>query len=183
MRSIVHLALAATVVSISACASVPMAPESFNAYAKSVSLPPPDRAHIYVYRNESFGGAVKMDLRLDGQPAGTTVANTFALLPVRPGPHTLVSDAENTSELRFSVLGGQVVFVWQEAKFGVLYARNQLQFVDPAQGVAGVRECNLIAFPPPPLPSLPPPPVQAPPALPPETGANPAAVSGPGPSS
>jgi hypothetical protein len=117
---------------------------------------------VYVYRNESFGGAVKMDLFVDGFPAGATVAKAFTLVPVRPGPHKLVSKAENDSELLLLAQPGQNIFVWQEVKMGLLYARNKLQLVPPQQGQAGVLECNLIAAPPPQLPPLPPtaPPVQ-----------------------
>ena len=101
---------------------------------------------------------VKMDLRLDDRPAGTTVAKAFALLPVLPGHHILVSKAENTFELPIFVGGGEIVFVWQEVRMGFVYARSQLQIVSPAKGRAGVRRCELIDFPPPPIvvPSIPP---------------------------
>jgi hypothetical protein len=170
MAQLARFMLAALLLAASACASVPMAPDNIDAYAKSFIPPPPDRAHIYVYRNESMGGGVKFDMRLDGQPAGTTVGKTFALLPVRPGQHLLTSGAENTSELPLVAQPGQILFVWQEAKMGVLYARNKLQLVDPGFAIPGVRECKLIAFPPPPLPPLPP---QQPPVMPPQPPAMP----------
>jgi hypothetical protein len=185
MAHLARFVLAALLLAASACASVPMAPDNVDAYAKSFIPPPPDRAHIYVYRNESMGGGVKFDLRLDGQPAGTTVAKTFALLPVRPGQHLLTSEAENTSELPLVAQPGQILFVWQEAKMGVLYARNKLQLVDPGLAIPGVRECKLIAFPPPPMPPLPqPPPPAMPPAMPPQPPAMPPPAAPPaGPSS
>jgi hypothetical protein len=139
-----------------------MAPAQYDQAAKSFAPPSPDRAHVYIYRNESMGAAVKMDLKLDGAPVGTTVAKSFALLPVRPGQHQLASEAENTSELPFVARPGEVISVWQEVKMGFLYARNKLQIVSPNVGRAGVSECNLIAYPPPPLPLLPPPPATAP---------------------
>jgi hypothetical protein len=160
--------LVAIALGISACASVPMAPAQYDTAAKAFTPPPPDRAHVYVYRNEGFGASVKMDLKLDGQPAGTTVAKTFALLPMLPGQHRLTSEAENTSELMLSVRPGEILFVWQEVKMGVLYARNKLQLVPTQTGSKGVLECNLIGMPPPPLPQPNPPMAPAaPPAAPP----------------
>jgi hypothetical protein len=142
-----------------------MAPEHLNLAAKSFTPPPPNLAHIYVYRNESIGAAVKMELKLNGFPAGKTVAKTFTLLPVLPGQHMLTSEAENTSMLPIQAMPGEVVFVWQEVKMGFLYARTALQRVSPAVGRAGVLECNLIlspALPPPPPPQVPPTPLPAP---------------------
>jgi hypothetical protein len=158
-----RVCLVAAVLSSAACASVPMAPTQLDRAAKTFRPPPADRAHVYIYRNESIGFAVSMDLRLDGVPVGTTVGRTFTLVPVRPGHHLLVSEAENTSKLPIYVGGGEMLFVWQEVKMGILYARNKLQVVSPAVGRAGVSECGLIAYPPPPLsPPLPPPPVARP---------------------
>jgi hypothetical protein len=184
MCYLVRLCLAAVILAISACASVPMAPEQFNMAAKSFTPPPPDRAHVYVYRHESIGAAVKMDLRLDGYPAGTTVAKTFTLLPVRPGYHMLIAESENNSELQIYAQGGQMIFVWQEVKMGLLYARTKLQLVSPQEGYAGVSECNLIAFPPPPLPpALPPQPPMPMPAPTPMPGPAPTAIPPATPSS
>ena len=180
MNSLVRAVLAAAILAGSACASVPMAPADFDSAAKAFAPPPPDRAHVYVYRNESFGGAVKMDLFMDGLPAGSTVSKTFALVPVRPGPHKFVSKAENDSELPLLAQPGQNIFVWQEVKMGFLYARNKLQLVSPQQGQAGVLECKLIGAPPPPLPALlPAPPPPAPPAQPSVMPPPPAAAAAP----
>jgi hypothetical protein len=154
MNGLVRAFLVTLLLTISACASVPMAPPEYDFAAKTFRPPPPDRAHVYVYRNESIGAAIKMDLRLDGYSVGTTVAKSFTLLPVRPGYHSLVSESENKSELPFYAQPGETLFVWQEVKMGLLYARTKLQLVSPAEGRAGVGECNLIASPP---PSLPPP--------------------------
>jgi len=129
-------------VALSACASVPLAPPAYDQAAKNFVPPPPDRAHMYVYRNESFGSAIKMDLQLNGVPVGTTVSKTFTLLPVpvRPGfQYTLTSTAENTSELQLFPRPGEIIFVWQEVKMGFLIARSRLQIVHPSEGMAGVR--------------------------------------------
>jgi len=171
MKCLIRVLLAAGVLGIAACASVPMAPSDSDRAAKMFAPPPRDRAHVYIYRNESIGAAIKMDLSLDGIPAGTTVAHTFTLLPVRPGRHSLVSEAENNSELPLFARPGEIIFVWQEVKMGLLYARCKLQLVSPAVGQQGVLDSDLIDYPPPDLPPLPPRPAALPPAPPLPVGA------------
>jgi hypothetical protein len=163
MNCLVRIGLSAAILTVSACASVPMAPKAWDLTAKTFPTPPLDRAHIYIYRNEFMGAAVKMDLRLDGYPAGITVAKTFTLLPVRPGNHVLTSEAENTAQLSVHAAPGATIFVWQEVKMGILFARTALRLVSPEKGRAGVLECDLIAAPPPPMPPLPSAPSELPP--------------------
>jgi hypothetical protein len=176
MNGLIRVCLATSLLTISACASVPMAPPEYDFAAKTFRPPPLDRAHVYVYRNESIGAAIKMDLHLDGYPAGTTVAKSFTLLPVRPGYHSLVSESENKSELPFYARPGETLFVWQEVKMGLLYARTKLQLVSSEERRAGVAECNLIAAPPPSLPPPPPPPPPVRPVAPPPPPAAPQAA-------
>ena len=128
---------------MSGCASVPMASVERDAQTKTFSVKP-DRANIYVYRNESMGGAVKMDVALNGKPIGQTAAKTYFALEVPPGKHTLVSKAENESVLDVTAEAGKNYFVWQEVKMGLLYARNKLLLVDEITGKAGVAESKLI---------------------------------------
>jgi hypothetical protein len=128
----------------SGCASVPMANAERDTQAKTFAVPATGKANVYVYRNEVIGGAVKMDLALNGKPIGQTTAMTFVVLEVAPGKHNLVSKAENESRLDLVTEAGKNYFVWQEVKMGVLYARNLLQLVDEKTGRAGVAECRLI---------------------------------------
>lgn len=125
------------------CASVPMADASHDAQAKSFTAPA-DKANIYLYRNENLGAAVKMDVSLNEQKVGKTVAKTYMLLTVPAGQHTLKSEAENDSVLQLATEAGKNYFVWQEVKMGVLSARNKLQLVDDSTGRKGVNESTLI---------------------------------------
>jgi hypothetical protein len=127
----------------SGCASVPMASPERDSAAKTFSVKR-GKANIYVYRNESMGGAIKMTLALDGKLVGSTGPKTYALLEVDPGNHTLISKAENDSVLSVAAAAGRNYFVWQEVKMGGFSARSALQLVDEATGRAGVAECKLI---------------------------------------
>jgi hypothetical protein len=145
--------LAAVLLAATGCASVPLMPEADDLAAKTFAAPPPDRANVYVYRNESFGGAVKLGLLMDGFMVGESAAKTFFLLPVAPGRHVLSSVAENREELAIDAAAGQTYYVWQEVKMGVWAARSKLHLVDEATGKAGVGECKRAVATPPPAPA------------------------------
>lgn len=142
--------LAVALLAATGCASVPMMPEADDLAAKAFAPAPADRAHVYVYRNESFGGAVKLGLLLDGYMVTETAAKTYVLLPVAPGKHVLTSVAENREELALDAAAGKTYFVWQEVKMGVWAARSKLNAVDEAAGKAGVQECKRAQVAPPP---------------------------------
>jgi PBP1b-binding outer membrane lipoprotein LpoB len=127
---------------VTGCASVPMASPEQDNQAKSFGVKP-DKANIYVYRNESMGAAVKLPVVLDGKIVGDTAAKTFMLLEVSPGKHKLVSKGETDSALELATQPSKNYFVWQEVKMGAWAASSKLQVVDEAAGKAGVAECKL----------------------------------------
>jgi hypothetical protein len=132
-----------TFVLLAGCASVPKASPERDRSAKQFAAPQNGKAALYVFRNESFGAAIKMSLLLDGKIVGDTAAKTFHWVEIDPGKHTLIGKAENESTLDFDAAPGQKVFVWQEVKLGILSARNKLQLVDDDKGRSGVGECEL----------------------------------------
>lgn len=125
-----------------ACASVPMASPRADARAKQFQ-PAPGTALLYVYRNETLGSGVKMDLLLNGRLIGQTARKTYVLATLQPGFHRLDSVASSTSTLKLSANPGRIYYVWQEVTWGLLYAGSRLQLVDEQTGQAGVRECKL----------------------------------------
>jgi hypothetical protein len=155
-------AIALLGLALSACATVPMASPDEDKRIKSL-VPPNDAGLVYLYRNESFGGGVHMDVTMDGWPSGQTGPNTFMVWQVVPGTHVIVSKAENDSTIGIDVRAGQRYFVWQEVKMGALYARSKLQLVSEREGMKGVNECQLVKMPvarprpaaPPPAPAPP----------------------------
>lgn len=126
------------------CASVNMAEPQQDAAAKQFKVAA-NQAGVYIYRNEAFGAAVKMDVSINGQEVGQTVANTYIFKAVPPGKTVLSSKAENTDTLEIDTKPGALYYIWQEVKMGVLYARNKLHQVSEEQGRKGVNETKLIA--------------------------------------
>jgi len=129
-------------VSLVGCASVPMGDARQDATLKSFAIAP-DKAGIYVYRNEGFGAAVKMDVELDGQPIGQTAAKTYLYKEVSPGKHVVTSKSENTDSIELDSKPGTLSYVWQEVKMGLLYARTKLHLVSEEEGKKGVLESQL----------------------------------------
>lgn len=140
-RIFIAALLASTLVG---CASVPMGDEKQDAALKTFSVPA-DKAGVYIYRNESMGAAVKMDVEVDGQLIGQTAANTYLYKEITPGKHTISSKAENTDTIEIDAKPGTLTYVWQEVKMGILYARTKLNLVDEEEGKEGVLETTLAA--------------------------------------
>ena len=143
LRKALALCALAVVVLASGCASVQMASPEQDTAAKSFAVKP-GKANIYVYRNETFGAALKMPVALDGKLVGDTASKTYLLLQVDPGPHTVVSKTENDSTVTLNTVAGRNYFLWQEVKMGMISGRSNLQEVDEPTGKAGVAECKLV---------------------------------------
>ncbi|GAA4494004.1 DUF2846 domain-containing protein [Pseudaeromonas paramecii] len=129
---------------LAGCATVPMADDNQDAAAKKFAVAS-DKSGLYIFRNESMGAGVTMDVLLDGKPVGQTVAKTYIYKEVEPGKHSITSKSENTDTIEVDAKPGTLVYVWQEVKMGVLYARTKLSVVGDYQGKNGVRESKLIA--------------------------------------
>ena len=142
---ILRLALLSLVtIALAGCASVPMADAGRDAELKAFT-PKPGVAGLYIYRNESFGGAVSMDVEVDGRPIGQTGPQTYFYQEVAPGKHTITSKAENTDTIEVETVAGRLYFIWQEVKMGFLFARTKLSLVSEEEGRKGILESRLAA--------------------------------------
>lgn len=126
---------------LSGCASVPMASNEADASAKQFQVRK-GYSNIYLYRNESFGGAIAMTVSLDGKVLGKTGPQTYYLWEVTPGRHEIASHTENTAKITIEAQEGRSHFVWQEVKMGMWGPRSQLHEVSEADGRKGVLECK-----------------------------------------
>lgn len=126
------------------CASVPMGDAKKDAELKTFA-PKSGVAGLYIYRNETMGAAVRMDVAVDGRNLGQTASKTYFYTEVAPGKHTITSKAENTDTLEVNVVAGKLYYIWQEVKMGLMSARTKLSLVDEAEGKKGVQESRLAA--------------------------------------
>lgn len=143
MKRLTYVFYLIIVTALIGCASVNTAPPAMQSEAKAFPVQT-DKANLYIYRNESFGGAVTMKVSVNDMPIGKTGPKSFFWLKVKPGTYNISSEAENTSLVTVVAEGGKDYFIWQEVKLGLLFARNNLQTVDSATGKAGVLESQLI---------------------------------------
>jgi hypothetical protein len=140
---LVFAGLSVLILLLQGCASVPMAAMEEDANAKMFS-PLPDKASIYIYRNEVFGAAIPLTVLVNGKKLGQTASKTYFKIDVLPGEYEIESVSENTSTLKLISEAAKNYFVWQEVKMGMWMARSLLQQVDDEKGRAGVTESKLI---------------------------------------
>ena len=133
--------LLALAVLLTGCVSVPMASDAEDGAAKAFAAKP-DRANVYVYRNETFGAAIPMTVSINGRVAGQTGPQTYFMWEVEPGLHEISSHAETVSTIQITAQAGKSYYIWQEVKMGLFMARSQLQQMDEETGRKGVLECK-----------------------------------------
>ena len=132
------------VLALVGCVSVPMGDSKQDAALKAFAAKQ-DVAGLYIYRNESIGAAVRMDVEVDGKPIGQTAAKTYFYTEVAPGKHSVTSKAENDDTLEIETVAGKLYYIWQEVKMGILYARTKLHLVSENEGKKGDLETQLAA--------------------------------------
>jgi hypothetical protein len=142
MRKIGSIIVAVGLLAMAGCASVPMASAEQDQAGKAF-VAKGGKARIYLYRNETFGAAVKMAVSFDGKTVGQTASKTYYFWDVDPGKHTVASLTENTPTLEVNAQSNGIYYVWQEVKMGAFAPRSSLQLVDEATGKKGVQECKL----------------------------------------
>jgi hypothetical protein len=124
------------------CASVPMGDRQQDSTLKTFAVAP-DKAGLFIYRNESVALAAKMDVQLDGTPLGHTAAKTYLYTSVAPGKHIITSSAEKTDTLEVDIKAGELTYIWQEIRFEELSWRVKLHLMREEEGRKGVIECKL----------------------------------------
>ncbi len=140
MRVLATLCALITAV-LAGCASVPMASMEADSSAKQFQ-PRKGYSNIYLYRNETFGGAIALTVSLDGKVMGKTGPKTYFLWEVTPGKHKVASHAENTEILEIEAKEGRNHYVWQEVKIGMWQPRSLLHEMNEDEGRKGVLECK-----------------------------------------
>lgn len=142
-RASAPLLLAAAL--LSGCSSVPIADGQRDAEAKAF-LVNPQRANVYVFRNQGLAPGLATGLEVNGQSVGKLGVRTYMVLPLKPGKYALAAHAENDAGLDLVVAAGQNYYVWQEMKGGT-GGQAELHLVNPGVGSSGVREGRLTESP------------------------------------
>lgn len=107
----------------------------------------PEKGLIYVVRPSSFYGIFKYNVFLDGKSdsnkIGYTRGNQYIYTYVDPGQHTITSTAENTASLTLDISAGETLYLSQDATFGFLFGRNNLNKINPVEGKYYIKHSQL----------------------------------------
>jgi len=126
------------------CATVPMATTSDDQLRKEFSPPSNGNAGLYIYRNSTFGGALRKSIYIDDQLLGESAPMTYLYKEVTPGEHIISTESEfGNNDLNVNTEAGMNYFIRQYIKFGVFVGGSNLELVPEEEGKKGVLECKL----------------------------------------
>ncbi|NRB42997.1 MAG: DUF2846 domain-containing protein [Pseudomonadales bacterium] len=141
-KTIITTAALSGLILSTGCASINKASIEDDKAAKEFSTDA-NTSQVYIYRNESFGGAISMPVTVDGKTAGDTGPKSFFKFNLPAGNHVFTSQGEK-STLALDTENGEQYFIWQEVKMGAFSGGSLLQVVDQGKGKKGVSECRMI---------------------------------------
>ena len=140
-----NIAIAATAILATACATVPMESKDASSRAKQFNAPSPGQAGLYIYRGGGPGGALKKDIRVDGTCIGESAPKVFFFTEVAGNrEHTLSTESEfSPNDLKLVTQSGKNYFVEQSMKMGVFVGGAKLTVVDEREGRESVQKLEL----------------------------------------
>jgi hypothetical protein len=140
----IRLILVSFIILASSCASIPLATDDQQAAAKSFA-PPPGKGNLYVAR--TFGAMASVcQVLVDGAPVGSLASGTFHVVPLNPGPHTVVvTGEESQASTRAEVIADACTFVSVEPSPGWRSWQWKLKQVTESEGRELVTRGNMVA--------------------------------------
>lgn len=130
-------------------AAIALAAIVFTGCAKPVQFVPmpkapnAEMARVYVVRPSNFGGAIPMQVHDGEKLIGETGPSCYLMWDRKPGPCTITSKAENTSQVGpFETLAGMAYYIFQHMEMGFVSARNSLEIITEAKGKELVGTCT-----------------------------------------
>ncbi|MEJ5991296.1 DUF2846 domain-containing protein [Ramlibacter sp. PS3R-8] len=140
-KLIVGMALLAL---LTGCASVKMEDKAASERAKQFAQPSSGSAGLYVYRDSTFGAALKKNIWVDDKCVGESAPNVFFYTEVAPGNRKVSTQSEfSPNDLALMVEAGKNYFVRQYIKMGVFIGGAGLETVPDEQGKAAVAKLEL----------------------------------------
>ena len=101
-------------------------------------LPEEGKALVYVVRPNAIGGLIRFNVFIDDKlvdsEMGFTRGNQYIYFNLQPGPHTILSKAENWAEYPVNAEPGDIIFIEQVPAMGFVMARNSLKAIEDYAG-------------------------------------------------
>ena len=107
-------------------------------------LPVPDKAVLYIYRNQFIGSAWQIPITVNGELIGNTGGFTFFRKTLPPGEHVVESWAENPTQITLYLEAGKIYYVRHKTRSGMTKIRAGLHLVDEATRREGVKQAKLL---------------------------------------
>ena len=107
-------------------------------------LPVPDKAVLYIYRNQFIGSAWQVPITINGKLIGNTGGFTFFRKTLPPGEHIVESWADNPVQITLNLEAGNIYYVRHRTRSGMTKIRAELHLVDEATGRQGVNKGKLL---------------------------------------
>ncbi|HEY0665933.1 MAG TPA: hypothetical protein VGD24_07705 [Gallionella sp.] len=141
-RHLIISLVAISVLIINGCTSVQPSPAVMLAESASFQLPHTPgagKAVVYVvfeeeYVKEQLGFDVFLDSQQSAAAVGRNRGGEYFYFELTPGDHVLYSRGENWAQLPLAVKAGEIVYVRQEWKMGMLAPGVSLQRLDEVEG-------------------------------------------------
>ena len=102
----------------------------------------PDKGRVYVLRPAFVGCAVSMRVNDGESVIGKTGGQGYLCWERAPGSTEIRSKAENTSTLSLDVEKGEVYYILQQVRMGILFARNKIVTIDEEKGKQLLLKCK-----------------------------------------
>ena len=133
-----------SVVLLFGCASVKMASKEEDTALKNFTLPPSDKAGLYIFRNSFLGQAVSREIYVDSVFIGKTANGVYFYLEISPGTHTISTESEfGENSVMLEAEGGKNYFAEQYIKVGIFSGGAGIEMVDESVGMQQVLDCEL----------------------------------------
>ena len=140
MASVAWAAVSGVMLVTGCATTTPAASPRSDAALKSFRVAP-DEAGIYIIRSERVGGAFPIEVLIDGQHLGATVARSYLYAVVTPGIHTVDSLGDIRNTVQVEVKSGTITYLSQVVELEYLTSpRTRLRSVNEAQGREWVME-------------------------------------------
>ena len=143
-KSIICISIVAL---LAGCASVKMESKDASDKLKQFGPPSVGNSGLYLYRDSSFGAALKKDIQVDGKCVGKSAPNVFFYTEVAGGKvHAISTESEfSPNTLALMTEAGKNYFIRQYIKFGLLIGGADLEAVSEEKGKLAVSQLELAA--------------------------------------
>lgn len=145
MKKLILISVVLFTILFSGCASVKMDSAELSNQAKQFSLPQNDKAGVYIYRDSTFGGALKKRVYINDNCIGTTAPNVFFYEQVEGNKEYKLSTQSEFSnnDLFLKMENGKNYFIRQYIKMGVLVGGANLELIDEEEGKKAVSKLDM----------------------------------------